>query len=67
MRSILRYCRNKKTGFLLENPVFYLVRFLQLAAFEMQEEGVKRDMVGGKIFRKKSLRHFVRAAFDFPQ
>jgi hypothetical protein len=30
----------------LENPVFYLVRFLQLAAFEMQEEGAKRDMVG---------------------
>ena len=30
----------------MENPVFYLVRFLQLAAFEMQEEGVKRDMVG---------------------
>ena len=41
-----RYCRNKKTGFLLENPVFCLVRFLQLAAFEMQEEGVKRDMAG---------------------
>lgn len=30
----------------MENPVFYLVRFLQLAAFEMQEEGAKRDMVG---------------------
>ena len=29
----------------MENPVFCLVRFLQLAAFEMQEEGVKRDMV----------------------
>ncbi|MFQ9270339.1 MAG: hypothetical protein ACLS4X_07150 [Ruminococcus callidus] len=42
----VRYCRNKKTGFLLENPVFCLVRFLQLAAFEMQEEGVKRDMAG---------------------
>ncbi len=28
---------NKKTGFLLENPVFCLVRFLQLAAFEMRE------------------------------
>ena len=42
----VRYCLNKKTGFLLENPVFCLVRFLQLAAFEMQEEGVKRDMVG---------------------
>ena len=52
----VRYCRNKKTGFLLENPVFCLVRFLQLAAFEMQEEGVKRDMVG-EDFTEAPLSH----------
>ena len=40
----------------MENPVFCLVRFLQLAAFEMQEEGVKRDMMG-EDFQEAPLSH----------
>ena len=68
----VRYCRNKKTGFLLENPVFCLVRFLQLAAFEMQEEGVKRDMVGedfpeaplSHLRCQLSTRHALRVPFQ---
>ena len=49
-----------------------MVRFLQLAAFEMQEEGVKRDMVGedfpeaplSHLRCQLSTRHALRVPFQ---